>query len=221
VEGVVMGRNTLWAEGADIRAALSAVSGRLTARQVRLLACACARLDWKGLRAEESRRAVALAERRADGLADSSRLATAYLAARKAVGRWGSGWYAAAATLAAVAAFEALDPGDHIRALSPALAELSRWGNDSGECRFVGVLRDLLPPSGGRPFEARWRGPDVVALARQAYDARDMGVMPVLGDALEDAGCDWDELLSHCREPGRHARGCWALDAVLGQSHAG
>jgi hypothetical protein len=190
-------------------------------RQRRLLACACARIDWKMLRAEESRRAVALAERWADGQGDSGRLSNAYTAARNAVRRWGEGWYSAAATVAAVAAFSAPGEADQFPALWPALEELARWGDVAGGRRFLPALRDLLPPVGGRPFEGHWRSPDVAALARQAYDARDMAVLPVLGDALEDAGCDWDELLAHCREPGRHVRGCWALDAILAQEYRG
>jgi hypothetical protein len=216
-----MGRNTPWPEGADIRTALNAVVHRLAPRQRRLLACACARIDWKMLRAEESRRAVALAERWADGQGDSSRLASAYLAARKAVRRWGEGWYSAAATVAAVAAYSAPGELDQFRALWPALEDLSRWRDTRGECRFLPALRDLLPPAGAQPFEEHWRSPNVVALARQAYDARDMAVLPVLGDALEDAGCDWDQLLAHCREPGRHVRGCWALDAILAHERLG
>src|SRR5262249_338010 len=154
-----------------------------------LLACACARIDWKMLRAEESRRAVALAERWADGLTDSERLSRAYLAARNAVRRWGEGWYAAAATVATVAAYSAPAEPDQCRALWPALEELARWGVTAGGRRFLPALRDLLSPVRGRPFEGHWRSPDVAALARQAYEARDMAVLPVLGDALEDAGC--------------------------------
>ena len=39
----------------------------------------------------------------------------------------------------------------------------------------------------------------------------------VLADALEDAGCDSQELLAHCRGGGPHVRGCWAVDLVLGK----
>jgi len=41
--------------------------------------------------------------------------------------------------------------------------------------------------------------------------------MPVLGDALEDAGCGDVQLLEHCRTGGEHVRGCWVLDAILGR----
>jgi hypothetical protein len=41
--------------------------------------------------------------------------------------------------------------------------------------------------------------------------------MPVLADALEDAGCASDAILSHCRQPTRHVRGCWVVDRLLGR----
>ncbi len=39
--------------------------------------------------------------------------------------------------------------------------------------------------------------------------------MPILADALEESGCDSADVLSHCRGPGPHARGCWVVDGVL------
>jgi hypothetical protein len=57
--------------------------------------------------------------------------------------------------------------------------------------------------------------PQVVALARAIYDDRAFDRMPTLGDDLAEAGCTDAELLNYCREPGEHARGCWALDAIL------
>jgi hypothetical protein len=62
-----------------------------------------------------------------------------------------------------------------------------------------------------------WLTPTVLALAWRAYDERDFGLLPVLADALEDAGCADAELLAHLRGPGPHARGCHALDLVLGK----
>jgi hypothetical protein len=57
----------------------------------------------------------------------------------------------------------------------------------------------------------------VATLARRTYDERDFAALPVLGDALEDAGCADPELLGHLRGPGPHVRGCWAVDLLLGK----
>jgi hypothetical protein len=56
-----------------------------------------------------------------------------------------------------------------------------------------------------------------LALARGIYKEGAFERMPVLGDALEDAGCEDEALLTHCREKKlrRHVRGCWTLDALL------
>jgi hypothetical protein len=57
----------------------------------------------------------------------------------------------------------------------------------------------------------------VVALARQMYDSRDFSAMPILADALQDAGCGNEDLLDHCRGLGSYVRGCWVVDLVLGK----
>jgi hypothetical protein len=57
----------------------------------------------------------------------------------------------------------------------------------------------------------------VVRLAQGIYEDRAFDRLPVLADALEEAGCDNAEILSHCRGPGPHVRGCWAVDLSLGK----
>jgi hypothetical protein len=64
-------------------------------------------------------------------------------------------------------------------------------------------------------FNPAWRTATVTTLARQMYDGRDFGAMPILADALQDAGCDSEEVLNHCRAGGEHVRGCWVVDTVL------
>jgi len=58
-----------------------------------------------------------------------------------------------------------------------------------------------------------------VSLARTMYESRDFGAMPILADALQDAGCDDTNILAHCRDTKLpHVRGCWAVDLILGKS---
>jgi hypothetical protein len=66
-------------------------------------------------------------------------------------------------------------------------------------------------------FDPAWLTSDVVALARGIYEERAFDRMPILADALQDAGCDNDDILAHCRNTDPHARGCWVVDSVLGK----
>ena len=52
-------------------------------------------------------------------------------------------------------------------------------------------------------------------IAQAIYDSRSFKRMPILADALEDAGCTDAGLMAHCRGGGEHTRGCWALDLLL------
>jgi hypothetical protein len=81
----------------------------------------------------------------------------------------------------------------------------------------VPALDDLF----GNPFrpvsfDPSWRTEAVVALARGVYEERAFGRLPVLADALEDAGCADEAVLAHCRGSGLHVRGCWLVDGLLG-----
>ncbi len=78
------------------------------------------------------------------------------------------------------------------------------------------LLRDLLgdpfrPPA----FDRGWVSRDVLPVARHAYEGGDLGALPVLADALQEAGCEDEEVLAHCRSRGEHARGCWVLDGLF------
>ncbi|MFM8273295.1 MAG: hypothetical protein ACKODX_13350, partial [Gemmata sp.] len=81
------------------------------------------------------------------------------------------------------------------------------------------LLRDLFDDQ-FRPVvpDHAWFTSDVMALAGAIYDGRAFEQMPILADALQDAGCDSEEVLTHCRGANRvHVRGCWVLDLVLGK----
>jgi len=94
-------------------------------------------------------------------------------------------------------------------------------GRTAAGGRHVELLRDVF----GNPFRPTpvdpawlsWRDGTVAKLARAFYAEGRFGDLPVLGDALEEAGCDDPALLAHCRGPGPHSRGCWVVDLLLGK----
>ncbi len=80
-------------------------------------------------------------------------------------------------------------------------------------------LRDIYGnPFGPIAFDASWLTSTVVAIAQGMYDSHDFDAMPVLADAIQDAGCDNADILTHCRGDGPHVRGCWVIDAILGKA---
>jgi hypothetical protein len=90
------------------------------------------------------------------------------------------------------------------------------------------LLRDVF----GNPFHPiaisaailAWNDRTIPKLAQAIYEERqlpsgrlDRARLAVLADALEEAGCDNEELIQHCRSAGPHVRGCWAVDLLLGK----
>jgi hypothetical protein len=84
--------------------------------------------------------------------------------------------------------------------------------------RGVELLRDVIGPQVVvDPSVLAWRGGTIPKLVRAIHDERRWEDLPVLADALEEAGCDDEELVNHCRKQGRvHVRGCWLLGLLLG-----
>jgi hypothetical protein len=75
----------------------------------------------------------------------------------------------------------------------------------------------------GNPFrpvsvDAVWLTANVVAIAQGIYAEPAFDRLPILADALEDAGCTNADIFNHCRQPGEHVRGCWVVDLALGKS---
>lgn len=98
-----------------------------------------------------------------------------------------------------------------------AAADLDRSLIRGEQAQQTVLLRDIA----GNPFrpvavERTWlvARPGVRQLAEALYAERRFADLPVLGDALEEAGCTDAALLSHCRGAGPHVRGCWALDVL-------
>ena len=106
---------------------------------------------------------------------------------------------------------------DFVLARTPAGSER---GRRKEQMRRADLLRCLFGPLPFRRVLVKrsWRTPSVVALARAIYEERRFEDLPVLADAVEEAGCGDEAVLSHCRGGGPHARGCFAVDLILSKS---
>lgn len=180
-------------------------------RKLRLFACGCMRLPevWSLLSEPESRAAIEVAEDLADGkvryedieaLIDTTFKASACLRGE--------------ACFAADEAAMCLQPGDgdlaaRYKAKDPTLIPLDIQARLLREI-FGNVLN---------PHVHWWPCPPAEQMALAAYRDRDFSALPIIADALEEAGCDNSEMLAHLRDTeAPHVKGCWALDLVLGKS---
>jgi hypothetical protein len=220
-----------WLACTDPKPMLASLEGKASDRKLRLFAVACCRRIWHLLTDQRSRQAVEVAERYADGRATDEELETASDAAHAVwdadmkraatAGKWDKRsdlpYYSASAAAYNVAlplgwwgaapAFVAPDEiarGAHANAGAEGMAQCV-------------LLRDILGPLPFRPLavDPTWLTSNVASLAHTAYDERAFDRLPILSDALEEAGCTNAEILAHCREPGEHVRGCWVVDLVL------
>jgi hypothetical protein len=204
--------------------------GIATSRKFGLVACASCRLIWS-VTDEPSRRAVETTECYLDaavGEREWREAAEGAAVARQALGtgprdpdRFLFRAKRAAALAAERAAYLDWEPAVEESAMAAVWSALATSLPDARAERAT-LIRDIV----GNPFRPvmfapEWRTGTVVTLARTMYDAREFGAMPILADALQDAGCDSDDLLNHCRSPdGMHVRGCWVVDLVLGKDQS-
>jgi hypothetical protein len=187
-------------------------------RKLRLFTCAVCRAVWDRITNEDCRRGVEVAERFADGEAsdrtrrDAQRRVNVVLDVRgkrdllrlcvswalTKPGKWD-------VSLAA----EVVSHNSLCVVKGP---KMRRTQADLIRCIFGNPFREV-------EFDTTWRTDTAVSLARGMYESRDFGAMPILADALQDAGCDSEHVLNHCRDAkATHARGCWVVDAVLGKA---
>jgi hypothetical protein len=217
-----------WLACAALDRMLAAVRPEASDRKLRLFACACARRAWQRLWQRPAREAVEAAERLADGLLAEADLAPVRQASAAhydqathadAAAAWLGRWITApeaidAAAAAASAARAVLAPAGTQHRRAEQVAE------QQAQCR---LLRDVFGPLPFRPVAIdpkwlTWNHGTVPAIARRIYEERAFHDMPILADALEDAGCTEADLLAHCRAGGPHVRGCWAVDLLLGKA---
>jgi hypothetical protein len=234
---------TEWLECTDPQAMLNYLEGKTSERKLRLCACACCRRIWHLLGDEGSRQVVEVAERRADGEASREEILAGMKQANagniQAIAAMiSSGSRDQTGLRAKEAVLYTLQPNtaSAVRITSKCAAEAvaSPQGgvHDPSECSGpalmaekqaqAAVLRDLV----GNPFRPitlvdpswlGWNGGTVVKVAQGIYDDRAFDRLPILVDALEDAGCTDPNILDHCRASNQHVRGCWVVDLLLGK----
>jgi hypothetical protein len=200
-------------------------------RKLRLYACACCRGAWDLILDDECRRAIEVSEAFADGRATKEELEQAREAAREAaMRRWRTGYETCrldakhettilwrAARAAELAADK--QPGMAAMVSGPIIAmDVSPRGRDQENRYQVALIRELV----GDPFRPlginrAWLKGTIRHLAQSIDEEQAFSELPVLADALEDAGCTDEAMLSHLRSPGPHQRGCWVIDLLLGK----
>ncbi len=199
-------------------------------RELRLLACACARRAWGRLPEGVAREAVEVAERFADGTIGRPELDAIQRLAQTA---WGQACLGMVGTLlmgVAVASPDASAAALYVTNHAPAVCvpagTAARRALMSAEraaqrVLFHCVFNNPFRPATLAPASLR---PEARSIAQAAYEERelpsghlDTARLAILADALEEAGCADDDILGHLRSAGPHVRGCWAVDLVLGR----
>jgi hypothetical protein len=204
-------------------ARMGKAKGQRGQRKLRLFACACCRNVWAQLPDERSRIAVEISERYAEGLASAEQLSVARAEVARTAGECREAMNAQPYGLArgrflrAAQVSEAAHASTWVEAVSGA--------KQAAKAAEYGIPRQFLLDIFGNPFRRpitdfaclRWGHGTVQQLAQVIYEECRFGDLPILADALEEAGRTDADILAHCRGPGPHARGCWAVDLILGK----
>ncbi len=194
-------------------------------RKFRLFGCACVRGVWEYL-SDALRQATETCERFADGLATVEELRAAEAMADAAYEGWGDAIadHSAIAVSALCSSKPSFPMGNGSSGGIAAAAGFA-WSNErtpfhvakeKAQTAHCELLRDIF----GNPFRTvilnrRPLPATVKQLAEAIYEERAFDRLPILADALEEAGCKDADLLNHCRQPGIHARGCFVIDLLL------
>ena len=224
-----------WNSCADPQAMLDFLQGTASDRKLRLFTCAYCRYIL------QENPVVLVAERFADGLATNAERKHAQKEAVKAAtfrNLGGRGGHYTLMTAAASAAARILCPPGRIyrecgtlaRTVVTAVRVVNPQAADELQQAQVMVLRDIF----GNPFRPTpaidsawlsWNDGIVGKLAQTIYDERILpegllhqSRLAILADALEESGCNNQEILVHCRSRTDHVRGCWLIDLILGKS---
>jgi hypothetical protein len=223
-----------WFAATDPTPMLAFLQGKVSDRKLRLLMVACCRCVLARMPDERCRFGVEVAERWADGTVTDAERTTAVAGTsavwnETTVGIWEDGWHLH--QMARLAHYTLVRRGDLLedfahetcviigRMLSTNRCEPTAVDVSAHLAGPVQFLHDII----GNPFrpfgtDQSWLTRTVVSLAREMYESRDFSTLPILADALQDAGCENADILNHCRGAGTHVRGCWVIDLLTGRA---
>jgi hypothetical protein len=213
-----------WNACTDPQPMLEFLRGKASERKLRLFAVACCRQIWE-LLVQEGQDAVEASESYADGVIGDSELATIRNMSKlpqqrseviSKLRRGSTQRAMQAAVMVAWGRVEAWKATVQV-AQQARIASYSRSRNI--DVIQANSLRCIFGPLPFRPntLDPSLRTPTVKQLAEAIYQERAFDRLPVLADALERAGCNQPDILSHLRCGGEHCRGCWAVDLVTGR----
>jgi hypothetical protein len=191
-----------WLACADPMPMLKYLRGRASDRQWRLFAVACGHAIRASFPTQAYHGVIVFAERFADGTGTKRQLDEKW----RRVGSNSGVAMAVCGVADASASYAARKTVERTQGLGLSARSQAQ------------LLRDIF----GNPFrsvaiEPEWLTSTVVALAEGIYSEKAFDRMPILADALQDAGCDNTYILDHCRKPAEHVRGCWVIDLLLGK----
>jgi hypothetical protein len=196
--------------------------GKASDRKLRLFAVACSRRIGHLLVDERSWNVVEILEQHAEGRIDYREVSAAVVQNYgfiQTVPPYTSA-YSSAAAVAAAAGEAAWAAAWNVVSDARGALNANVGGSGTAEANQQAfLLRDII----GNPLRSvfpdpswrHWQDGTLVKLAQALYDDHQFEDMPILGDALEEAGCTSEDILHHCRRPGAHVRGCWVVDLVL------
>jgi hypothetical protein len=216
-----------WNACGDPATMLIFVKSKATARKLRLFVVACCRKISFCLKDERSHCSIGVAERYADGNASEAERESALEAVEYVVDAAASDLVASALWYPNSldnAVYTADDTSSTAACIHATASTDQRYGGEEWQRQYAigrssqaALLRCIFGPLPFRPVIAdpAWLTTTVANLAQAIYADRAFDRLPILADALEDAGCTDADILAHCRGGGEHVRGSWAVDLLL------
>ncbi len=203
-----------WLAATDSEPMLEFLRGKASDRKLRLFACACCENYSSYFTDERSWSAVQVALEVADGTVLQGERERAFVEAHSV-----ASWTYDSDAAAEVAAYTCGDR-EHLNELPWQIMRAFAFDVYTNPRQLIRrLLHDCFGPLLFRvvAVDSFWLNSDVVAFATGIYEEKAFDRLPILADALQDAGCVNEDILAHCRSEKPHVRGCWVVDLLLGK----